>query len=166
MPATLPDTSFLRIICASNQCCDICSFGSGARRTSASALNRKLEKLNAAVAARNTFSVIANEYVANLETREMADQTISKNRWLLVDLCAALRDRPIAEIKPVEILDLLKKVEASGRSDTAHRLRSIIGAVFRYAVATLRAENDPTYALRGALLKVKTRHRPGDHRRK
>jgi integrase len=56
-------------------------------------------------------------------------------------------------------LDILKKVEASGRRDTAHRLRSVIGAVFRYAVATLRAENDPTYALRGALLKVKVQHR-------
>jgi integrase len=122
-------------------------------------LNRKLEKLSSVVAAQNTFGAVADEYLANLEARHMAEQTISKNRWLLVDLCAALRERPIADIKPIEILDILKKVEASGRSDTAHRLRSVIGAVFRYAVATLRAENDPTYALRGALLKVKVQHR-------
>ena len=56
-------------------------------------------------------------------------------------------------------MDILKKVEASGRRDTAHRLRSVIGAVFLYAVATLRAENDPTYALREALLKVKVQNR-------
>jgi integrase len=70
-----------------------------------------------------------------------------------------LRLRPVAEIKPIEILDLLKRIEASGRRDTAHRLRATIGSVFRYAVATLRADTDPTYALRGALSKVKVTHR-------
>jgi integrase len=78
---------------------------------------------------------------------------------MLQDLAGPIRNRPIAEIKPVEVLDILKKIETSGRRDTAHRLRSVIGAVFRYAIATLRAENDPTYPLRGALLKVKVKHR-------
>jgi len=89
----------------------------------------------------------------------MANQTVTKNRWLLTELVRPIRSRSIAEIKPIEILDLLKRIEASGRRDTAHRLRATIGAVFRYAIATLRAENDPTYALRGALLKLKTKHR-------
>jgi integrase len=122
-------------------------------------LTRKMERLTAAAEARNTFGAVADEYVANLEKQDMADQTVTKNRWLLTDLVRPIRSRPIAEIKPIEILDLLKRIEASGRRDTAHRLRGTIGAVFRYAVATLRAENDPTYALRGALLKVKVKHR-------
>jgi integrase len=120
-------------------------------------LKRKLDKIHAASA--DTFGGIADEYLANLKTNGAADITIKKNRWLLEELAAPIRNRPVAEILPAELLDILKKVEASGRRDTAHRLRSIMGAVFRLAVATLRATNDPTYALRGALMKVKVKHR-------
>jgi hypothetical protein len=55
----------------------------------------------------------------------MAEQTISKNTWLLTDLAAPIRHRSVADVKPAEILDLLEKVEASGRRDTEHRLRSV-----------------------------------------
>jgi integrase len=120
-------------------------------------LRRKLDKISAAAA--DTFGGIADEYLANLEANGAADITIKKNRWLLEELAAPIRNRPVAEIVPAELLDILKKVEASGRRDTAHRLRSVMGAVFRLAVATLRATNDPTYALRGALMKVKVKHR-------
>ena len=66
-------------------------------------------------------------------------------------LAAPLAHRPIAEIMPIEVLDVLKRVEKSGRRETARKLRSMIGGVFRYAVVTLRATNDPTGPLRGAL---------------
>ena len=122
-------------------------------------LSRKLEKLASAAVAQNTFGAVADEHLANLKKNGAAEQTLTKNRWMLQDLAAPIRNRPVAEIKPIEVLDILKKIEASGRRDTAHRLRSLIGAVFRYAIATLRAESDPTYALRGALLKVKVKHR-------
>jgi len=122
-------------------------------------LSRKLEKLTATAAAQSTFGAIADEYLANLEKNGAAEQTLTKNRWMLQDLAGPIRNRPVSEIKSIEVLDLLKKIESSGRRDTAHRLRSLIGAVFRYAIATLRAESDPTYALRGALLKVKVKHR-------
>ena len=75
------------------------------------------------------------------------------------DLAKPLANRPIAEITAAEVLDLLKRVEKSGRRETARRLRSVIGAVFRLAIATLRATNDPTYALRGALLKPNVKSR-------
>ena len=120
-------------------------------------LRKKLDKISAASA--NSFGAIADEYIANLKANDAADMTISKNRWLLEDLAASIRNRPVSEILPAELLDILKKVEASGRRDTAHRLRSVMGSVFRLAVATLRATNDPTYALRGALLKVRVKHR-------
>ena len=120
-------------------------------------LRKKLDRINAA--SPNTFGAIADEYIANLKANEAADITVSKNRWFLEDLAAPIRNRPVNEILPAELLDLLKKIEASGRRDTAHRLRSVMGSVFRLAVATLRATNDPTYALRGALLKVKVKHR-------
>src|SRR6202166_1329252 len=122
-------------------------------------LARKLEKLANAASAQNTFGAIADEHLANLQRNGAAEQTLNKNRWMLQDLAAPIRNRPVAEIKPAEVLDILKKIETSGRRDTAHRLRSVMGSVFRLAVATLRATNDPTYALRGALLKVRVKHR-------
>lgn len=48
----------------------------------------------------------------------------------------------------------MKTIEASGRVDTAHRVRAAIGAVFRLAIRTDRATNDPTQALRGTLLPI------------
>ena len=67
--------------------------------------------------------------------------------------------RPIAELKAPEILDALRKVEKRGRHETATRLRSTVGAVFRFAVATGRAERDPTGDLRGALITPTVTHR-------
>jgi hypothetical protein len=55
---------------------------------------------------------------------------------------------------------VLQSLEARGRYESARRLRSTIGSVFRYAIATARAEADPTYALRGALTQVKPSRMP------
>lgn len=121
--------------------------------------HRKDQKLANAIAEKNTFGAIAEEYIARLEQQKKAPITVSKNRWLLLDLAASLKDRPVARITPAEILTLLRGVEGSGRRETARRLRSTISGVFRLAVATLRAENDPTYALRGALVPPVVTHR-------
>jgi integrase len=102
--------------------------------------------------------VLAREYIDKITKEGAAPQTIKKNTWLLIDLASPLAKRPIAEILPAEILGLLKRIEGMGRRETARRLRGTIGSVFRYAVVTLRAPNDPTYALKGALLKPNVRH--------
>lgn len=120
---------------------------------------RKADKAAVALAAKNSFGDIAAELLANKEANEAADATISKNRWLLENLAEPLRCRPIAEITAAEILQLLKKIEKSGRRETARRLRGAIGSVFRYAIVTLRATSDPTIAIHGALLAPKVRHR-------
>ncbi|MFN7056432.1 tyrosine-type recombinase/integrase [Hyphomonas sp.] len=65
---------------------------------------------------------------------------------------------PITEIKPVDILVPLRRQEARGNYETARRMRSSIGQVFRYAVATARADHDPTFALRDALITPKVQH--------
>ncbi|CAH1678774.1 hypothetical protein CHELA1G11_14654 [Hyphomicrobiales bacterium] len=75
--------------------------------------------------------------------------------WVFSD--AAGCRRPIREITAPEILETLRRVEVRGRYESARRLRSIIGSVFRYAVATARADNDPTFALRGALTAPQTK---------
>jgi integrase len=121
---------------------------------------KKLDKIAAAAAANNTFGAIAEEHLKNLEEGGAAETTLTKNRWLLQTLAAPLTNRPIAEITPAEVLAILKKVEKSGRRETARKLRGIIGTVFRLAVATLRAPTDPTYALKGALAAPVVTHRP------
>src|SRR6185437_10164888 len=66
--------------------------------------------------------------------------------------------RPIKEITPRELLeDVLRRVEKTGKLETTHRLKQRCGQVFRYAIATGRAERDPTADLRGALATHKTR---------
>jgi integrase len=135
-----------------------------ARALLASGMNpsvkRKLDKIASVTAARNTFGDVAADHLAHMEANGTAATTMKKNRWMLQKLCIPIAKRPIADISAAEILDLLKKVEKSGRRETATSLRGKIGSVFRYGVVTLRATTDPTFALKGALLKPKVQHRP------
>lgn len=106
-----------------------------------------------------TFKKVADEYLARMEAEGRTKVTVDKARWLLIDLAKELHARPISEITAADILAVLAPVESSGRIDTVHRLRGIISRVYRFAVATLRADTDPTFALRGALQKkVVTSH--------
>src|SRR5262249_47739531 len=85
--------------------------------------------------------------------------TLKKKRWLLDFANKEFGKRTIAEIKSPEILDALRKIEKRGRHETATRARSTIGAVFRFAIATGRADRDPTADLRGALITPTVTHR-------
>lgn len=120
---------------------------------------RRQDKLDETLAAANSFGVIADEVLANKQAMGASNSTLEKNRWLLKDLAAPLSDRPITEISAAEVLRLLKRIEVSGRRETARRLRGMIGSVFRYAIVTLRATTDPTQATHGALLAPKVKHR-------
>jgi integrase len=112
---------------------------------------RKEEKIAAITEARTTFGLIAEEYIKRMEERDAAAATVTKTKWLLEDLASPLAKRPIKEITPAELLQLLQKIEKSGRRETARRLRGVIASVFRLAIVTLRAETDPTLPLQGAL---------------
>ena len=102
-----------------------------------------------------TFRAIADEYVTKLKREGRADATITKTEWLLAFADADLGNMPIRSVDAPGILKVLRAVEIRGRYESARRLRSTIGSVFRYAIATTRADADPTYALRGALIRVK-----------
>lgn len=97
--------------------------------------------------------------MANKLANGASPVTVEKHRWLLEDVAATIAHRPIADITAAELLDLLKRVEKSGRRETAKRLRATISAVFRLAIVTLRATHDPTLALKGALLQPQVQHR-------
>jgi integrase len=102
-----------------------------------------------------TFRAIADEYVTKLKREGRADATITKTEWLLAFADADLGGMPIRSVDAPAVLKVLRAVEIRGRYESARRLRSTIGSVFRYAIATTRADADPTYALRGALIQVK-----------
>jgi integrase len=106
----------------------------------------------------HTFEKIADELIAKDEKDGLAARTIEKKRWVLGLAKLDLQNRPITAIDAAEILAILRKVEAKGNYETAKRMRSSIGQVFRYAIATARATNDPTISLRGALITPKTVH--------
>jgi integrase len=97
------------------------------------------------------FNTVADEYVAKLVREGRAPATIEKIEWLLSFARPALGGLHVDTVRPIEVLAVLRQVEARGRYETARRLRSTIGSVMRYAVATARAEVDPTAALQGAL---------------
>ena len=100
----------------------------------------------------NTFSAVAAELAEKKRRDGKAAATLRKFDWFMSFAFPALGSRPIHEISAREVLAVLKEVEARGTHETARKLRTAIGDVFRFAIATARAENDPTVALRGALV--------------
>lgn len=107
----------------------------------------------------HTFEKIAAEYLEKRRKEGLSKTTMQKKRWFIRLACADLGSIPITEITAPIILVPLRKQEEKGNYETARRLRSSIGQVFRYAVATARAETDPTFALRDALITPRVQHR-------
>ncbi|WP_300381175.1 integrase arm-type DNA-binding domain-containing protein [Henriciella sp.] len=107
-----------------------------------------------------TFDTIADELLDKREREGLAGVTLHKKRWLLDFARPGLGHKQMRDIHAADILDVLKQVEARGTYETAKRLRTTVGEVFRYAIATLRADIDPTQALRGALTRPQVRHMP------
>jgi integrase len=116
------------------------------------------EKRAALLAEQVTFKVVAEEWVAKSAREGRAEVTLSKKRWMLAFAYPQLGSRPINRITAHEVYEVLRKVEARGLHETARRLRGTCGQVFRYAVATARAERDVTADLRGALTTPRVKH--------
>jgi integrase len=119
------------------------------------AVLQKIEKQARVV----TFRLVAEELLNKMKREGRAETTLTKTRWLLKFALTTIGDRPISKISAHELLDVLRKIEARGNYETARRLRSTCGMVFRYAIATARAERDPSVDLRGALTAPKVKHR-------
>ncbi|MFM2411205.1 MAG: hypothetical protein RL481_2033 [Pseudomonadota bacterium] len=119
----------------------------------------RLDKIAASIASANRFEPVAAEWIEKITKDGLAEVTLKKIRWLVNLILPAIGKRPIAEISAPELLIALRKLEAKGRYDTAQRLRSTCGQIFRYAIATSRAERDISNDLRGALIAHKVTHR-------
>lgn len=118
----------------------------------------KLAEARAMLSEENSFKLVAEEWVAKQEREGMSEVTLSKIRWLLAKAYPRIGSRPVAKITPQEALAVLRAIEATGRYESARRMRSVLGRVFRYAIATTRAEMDPSRDLRGALTVPKAKH--------
>ncbi|GAA6209384.1 hypothetical protein NBRC116601_26770 [Cognatishimia sp. WU-CL00825] len=123
------------------------------------AVQKRLDKIEAETRSRNTFLLVAEEYLQMAYDRELADATIRKKLWHVHTLAQELHHRPIRDITTAEVLHILKKIERSGRRETAKKLRGTLSGIFRHAVVTLRADNDPTQVIKGSLLPVKVTNR-------
>jgi integrase len=120
--------------------------------------HRKAVKSARAQRAANSFEVVAREWFTKYSTNWApihADRII---RRLERDVFPWIGGRPVAEITAPELLATVRKIEARGALETAHRALGTCGQVFRYAVATGRAERDPSGDLRGALPPFKGEH--------
>lgn len=120
---------------------------------------KRLDKLAAVQSVANTFEAIAAELLDKKKREGKASNTIGKREWIYGLASEVFKQRPISEITPQEVLAELRKVEAKGLLETAKRMRGAYGEVFRYAVMTARASNDPTSTLRGALTAPTVTHR-------
>jgi integrase len=116
-------------------------------------------KLTKKAGRENTFRAVANEVIAKQEREGRAQRTINKKRWLLDFALPRFGDRPVVEITARDLLALLREIEGRGLYETAQRLRSTCGMVLRYAIATGRAERDPSMDLRGVLTAPQVNHR-------
>ncbi len=120
--------------------------------------NRKAMHAAGVDRAANSFEVVAREWFAKFEPQWAATHSSKIIRRLELDVFPWLGARPVAEIAAPEVLKCLRRIEGRGALDTAHRAQQNCGQVFRYAVATGRAERDPTADLRGALPPAKHTH--------
>jgi integrase len=120
--------------------------------------NRKVQKAARTERAANSFEVVAREWIAKNTPTWAPSHTSKILRRLEMYVFPWLGGRPIALINAPELLSMARRVEGKGAVETAHRVLQNCGQVFRYAVATGRAERDPTGDLRGALQPVKSTH--------
>tara|TARA_R110001599_G_scaffold8651_30_gene42441 strand:+ start:11202 stop:12446 length:1245 start_codon:yes stop_codon:yes gene_type:complete len=112
---------------------------------------RKVEKLTRHLASANSFEAVAREWFNQVMPTKSESYRDRTGRILEKDLYPPLGARPIASITAPELLAALRRVESRGAYDIAHRAKQTAGQVFRYAVATGRAERDPSGDLKGAL---------------
>lgn len=125
--------------------------------------NKKLEKLTAA---ENTFKAIAEEYIAEGMKYKSEDYIDQFKRYMKKDVYKVIGHKPIKEVTSADVLNIMrssmarvKKHSHCGTGEAVAGLnRRFISLVSRYAIATLRADNDPTYAVRHAIEQPETEH--------
>lgn len=109
-------------------------------------------------AALNSFEDVAREWHAKFLSKWTRGHANTILNRLEKNIFPWIGNHPISEVTPMELLRLMRQIESRGAKETAHRVLQICGQVFKFAIVTSRAENDPTAALKGALAPVQTKH--------
>lgn len=113
--------------------------------------HRKAEKAARADRDAGSFEVVAREWHAKQSETWAAGHSERVLRRLVLYVFPRIGGEPISSVTGPQLLDVLRRIEARGTVETAHRVKESLGAIFRYAVATHRATHDPSAALKGAL---------------
>jgi integrase len=121
-------------------------------------IKRKMMKAAGEEASANTFEAIAREWLAKFSPNWAPGHTSKIQRRLERDIFPWFKGRAISEIVAHEILACVRRIEKRGAIETTHRALQNCGQVFRYAVATGRAERDICADLRGAIPPAKRTH--------
>ncbi|QNN66262.1 tyrosine-type recombinase/integrase [Sphingomonas rhizophila] len=119
---------------------------------------KRREKALRKTAAGTTFSGIADEAIDKAKRAGKSSATISKLEWARDWLLPSIGHRPIEQIEPQEILDVLRSLERKGQLETARRVRAFASRVFRFAVVTARAKSDPAALLAEAIASPRPKH--------
>ena len=120
---------------------------------------KKAQKAAIIAVVENAFEVVAREWHGKFKHTWSESHSTTLMERLERDIFPYIGAMDIAEIKPPALLAVLRRTESRGALDTAHRNRLMCGQIFRYAIATGRAERDPSADLKGALPPVKFGHR-------
>ncbi|PWT85904.1 MAG: integrase [Acidobacteria bacterium] len=129
-----------------------------ARRLLADGIDPSAQRRSDRASMLETFEGVAREWLT-LQSKSLAPETISiLGARLHSALYPYLGSRPIGSITAQELLAALRRIEARGRHETAHRVRALAGRVLRYAVATGRAQHDVAADLKDALAPVKSKN--------
>ena len=143
-----------------------------AKRQLRAGIDPSVQRKVARTAQAETFEAVAREWLHTLahppqnpnskrRRAPLAESTIEKKiGWLEDFVFPYIGRRPIREITAPELLEVLRRIERRGIIETAHRVRSTCGRVFRYGIATGRCARDVGADLRGALAPVVTHHHP------
>jgi integrase len=109
---------------------------------------RKAEKTAVLVATEHTFEKIAELWLEHWRGNKSARHSATTQNRLKVNVYPVLGERPIAEVEPMELVQLAKGIEGRGASDMAKRILQIVGMVFRYAVAHGYSKRNPAAEIR------------------
>jgi integrase len=120
---------------------------------------RRAEKTSQSQEALNSFEAVAREWHATVHVAKVSAGHAARTLIRLKqDVFPWLGGQTISEIKAPQLLQTMRRIESRGAIETAHRALQACGQVFRCAIATGRAERDPTPDLRGALKPVLVQH--------
>ena len=120
---------------------------------------RRAEKASRSEVVVNGVEAVAREWHATIHLGQVSAGHAARTLIRLEqDVFPWLGGLPVGEIKEPQLLQAMRRIEARGAIETAHRALQACGQVFRYAIATGRAERDPTPDLRGALKPVLVQH--------